>query len=215
MKTLIAVLVIIAMSLVGMAGAQDGAGEAGGDAGMGGLGGGFGGLGDGWGFGDFGGAGVGAPGAEVSVPGWLSGADGHMPGDGPSDGIGAPGMEIPAPNFGWDAWISANFGGSAALGYAGIDGVSHPEMVMIFNNTTQQVTFYNPGITSMDVGGLRLVKETKNGTQTHWTDLLTMPYVLVVNGGGTSTLDLDVPVGSGDKILLTNGVGIYNGVKIP
>lgn len=219
MKRIIQMLVIIAIALFGMAGAQDAGAGAGDAGGLGGIGGGFGGLGDGFGgfgFGDFGGAGIGAPGAEVSVPGWLSGADGHMPGDGPSDGIGAPGMEFPAPDFGEDAWISANFGGTAALGYAGLGmDVAHPEMVMIFNNTTQQVTFYNPGQVGMDVGGLRLVRETKNGTLRQWTDLLQMPYVLVVNGGGTTTLDLDVPVGSGDKILLTNGVGIYNGMKIP
>lgn len=209
MKTIIQFLVIIALVAgMGVAFAEDGAGAGAGDTG------GLGGLGDiGDAFGDLGGSLLG------DGPG-LMGLDPADLGMGPGSYtmVGAPGAELPMPNFGADAWVSAHIagiGGAGGSGYAGLSESTKPELVMIVNNTTNKATFYNRGMQGIDIGGLRLVKVIGHGSQKKHIDIAELPYTLVIEGGKSETLDLYENVTSGDKLILTNGLGTYTGLKIP
>lgn len=112
--------------------------------------------------------------------------------------------------------VEAQDAGGDMGGFAESDAASNDvagsALGMTVNVATQEVTFYNSGLAPCNIGGLRLVKQNKNGT---WTDLVEMPYNLMIYFQKSETLSLDVPVASGDKVILTNGVGTYNGLKVP
>lgn len=75
-----------------------------------------------------------------------------------------------------------------------------------------------PGLMGLDPGDLGMKDGSYTmvgGPQKRYEDIAELPYTLIVEGGKSQTLDLYENVTSGDEIILTNGLGIYTGLKIP
>ena len=162
---------------------------------------------------------VGAPGMGIDMP------DFGAP-DFTDDEVGAPGMGIDMPDFGSDEWISIQTPGTWAGGavhagwtggYGGYSGPGKAQSYGLMLNLTALgiITITNLGGDRIDIGSLKLVKVLEERPLRTSETLAYLPYTLILAPGASTNVVLEGNLISGDKVILTNGLGIYAEMIVP
>ena len=147
--------------------------------------------------------------------------------------VGAPGMGIDMgidmPDFGSDEWISIQTpgtwtGGAVHAGwtggyggYSGYSGSGKAQSYGLKLNLTASgiVTITNLGSDRIDIGSLKLVKVLEERPLRTSETLAYLPYTLILAPGASTNVVLQGSLISGDKVILTNGLGIYTEMTAP
>lgn len=159
---------------------------------------------------------VGAPGMGIDMP------DFGAP-DFTDNEVGAPGMGIDMPDFGSDEWISIHPPGTGTgwgvhAGWTGgYSGSGKAQSYGLKLNLTASgiITITNLGSDKVDIGSLKLVKILEERPLRMSETLAYLPYTLILAPGASTNVVLQGSLISGDKVILTNGLGIYTEMTAP
>lgn len=135
-------------------------------------------------------------------------------------------MEIVMPDFGVDDWIDAPLPGAWAgwgghvkwaggYGGHGWTGKASSNGLKLELTGPGTITITNIGGDKIDIGSMKLVKVLQERPHKIGETLAYLPYTQILAPGASTNVAFEGDPIPGDKIILTNGLGIYASMIVP